>query len=438
MKQKHLLASFAKLVSLNVLGMIALSCYILADTFFVSNGLGTNGLASLNLAISIYSVVQAIGLMIGIGGATKFAILKAQNEHDKANEIFTHSIFLGATIGIVLLAIGLFFSEGLSRLLGANDLTFAMTNTYLKTILSFAPFFILNNVLIAFIRNDNNPKLAMGGMLVGSLSNIILDYIFIFPLGMGMFGAAFATGLAPIISLCLLSRHFIKKGNSFHLKRCQIVLKKAKSILSLGLSSFVTEMSSGVVLIIFNIVILKLAGNVGVAAYGVVANLSLVGIALFVGIAQGMQPLISQSYARKDNEEQKQLLRYAIILSIIVGTLIYAIVNIFGTELIAVFNSENSPELKNYALMGFKLYFIGFIFAGVNIVISAFFSAAHDPKSAFIISIVRGFVAIIPLVFVFSMLFEIIGVWLVFPVAECITVILAAVLIRKMLVLKKL
>lgn len=412
--------------------MIALSCYILADTFFVSNGLGTNGLASLNLAISIYSVIQATGLMIGIGGATKFTILKAQNENDKADQIFTHSIFLGVAIGIALLVIGLFGSEGLSRLLGANAETFTMTNIYLRTILSFAPFFILNNILIAFIRNDNNPKLAMSGMLIGSLSNIVLDYVFIFPLGMGMFGAAFATGLAPVISLCLLSRHFAKKGNGFRLTRCKVAVKKVTSILSLGLSSFVTELSSGVVLIIFNIVILKLVGNVGVAAYGVVANLSLVGIALFVGIAQGMQPLVSQSYAKKDTTEQKHLLRYSVILSIVVGALIYAIVNIFGVQLVAIFNSENNRMLENYALMGFKLYFIGFIFAGVNIVISAFFSASHDPKSAFIISIIRGFVAIVPLVFVFSSLFELTGVWLVFPASECIAVIVAIMLIKKM------
>lgn len=186
--------TFMRYILTNVIGMIGLSCYILADTFFVSKGLGVTGLTSLNLSISIYSFINATGLLIGIGGATKYSIYQARDKHNKANIIFTNSIKIGVICGIIFLLIGLLGSSSLSNLLGADKDTFAMTNTYLKTLLCFAPFFILNNIFIAFIRNDGDPKLSMAGMLIGSLANIILDYVFIFPLQWGMFGAAFATG----------------------------------------------------------------------------------------------------------------------------------------------------------------------------------------------------------------------------------------------------
>ncbi|WP_252235261.1 MATE family efflux transporter [Clostridium sp. ZS1] len=430
MKKNTLYLKFMKFITLNVLGMIGLSCYILADTYFISNGLGANGLAALNLAISVYSFIHATGLMIGIGGSTKFTILKTQSENIKANEVFTHCIILGIVIGIIFALTGILGSEYLSRFLGANEETFSMTNTYLKTIFLFSPCFILNNILIAFIRNDNSPKLAMAGMIIGSLSNIILDYIFVFPLNLGMFGAAFATGLAPIISIVLLSLHFVKNKNNFSIKRCKFDLTIFKNIINLGLSSFITEISSGIVLIIFNIVILNIAGNIGVAAYGIIANLALVAIGIFTGIAQGMQPLVSNSYGNKNYLQLKQLLKYSITLSLIVSVVIYFTITLFSSELISLFNSENNLLLKTYATTGLSLYFIGFIFVGINIVIISFLNSIESSKVAFIISLIRGFIAIIPLVLILSSLFGLTGVWLVFPSVEAVTTLIAIILLR--------
>lgn len=423
MEQQKLFSTFSKFVVLNIMGMLGLSCYILADTYFVSNGLGTNGLAALNLAISIYSVIHATGIMIGIGGATNFTIFKAQND-DRADDIFTHSIAFGLLIGILFAFCGIFGSEVLSRMLGANEETFTMTNTYLKTILCFSPFFILNNVLIAFVRNDNEPRLAMCGMLVGSLSNVVLDYIFIFPLKMGMFGAAFATGLAPIISITLLSFHFIRKRNGFYLQKCKASVMLFGKIVSLGISSFVTEISSGIVLITFNIVILSLAGNTGVAAYGIVANLSLVAVGIFVGIAQGVQPLVSRSHGHNEERQLKQLLKYAVVLSVIIAAFIYIGVNYFSGTIISLFNSENNHDLASLAARGLLIYFVGFIFAGVNIVCISFLSACQKPQQAFVLSLVRGLLTIIPLVLILPGLWGVDGVWLVFPCAEIITTII--------------
>ena len=418
MEKNIVLKFFVKYVTLNVMGMIGFSCYILADTYFISQGMGVDGLTALNLAIPLYTFINGTGLMIGIGGGSRYAVLRAKRENDKADSIFTYSIQIGILIGLFFFIIGIFLGDKISYLLGADKITFKMTSTYLKTIMSFAPLFILNNIFLAFVRNDGDPKLAMGGMLLGSFSNIVLDYVFIFLLKLGMFGAAFATGLAPVISMCVLSLYLIKKRNQFHLKKEKLNISKVLELCGTGASSFITEISSGIVLIVFNAVILKLEGNIGVAAYGVVANLALVVIAIFTGIAQGVQPLVSKSYGSKDKEQLYYILRYSIILSIIVAISVYTAVFFSDTTLVSIFNKENNKKLFTLAVNGLHIYFTGFLFAGINIILSVFFSSMEHSKTGFIISITRGFVAIVPAVLVLSYIFGMTGVWLSFPIAE--------------------
>lgn len=263
------------------MGMIGLSCYILADTFFVSMGLGTNGLAALNLAIPVYSFIHGSGLMIGMGGGTKYSIRKSQQDHKAANRTFTNAVYLAALFAVLFVLAGLFLPGTIASLFGAEGDVLDMSKTYLQVILLFAPAFLMNNVLLCFVRNDGAPQLSMAAMIGGSLSNIVLDWVFIFPCQMGIFGAAFATGLAPVISMLVLSPHFIQKKNGFRFTKCRVEGKFAAGILSSGVPSLVTEVSSGVVIIVFNAIIMSLEGNVGVAAYGVIANLSLVVIAVY-------------------------------------------------------------------------------------------------------------------------------------------------------------
>lgn len=208
MEYRSCLTNYIKYTTLNVLGMIGLSCYILADTFFVSKGLGAQGLAALNLAIPFYSFIHGSGLMLGMGGATRYSIATSQGRHQEGNLFFTNTLWIGLGLACVFLCCGLFFTGPMARLAGANEDIFQMTQTYLRVILLFSPMFILNDILIAFVRNDGQPRIAMLAMLAGSLSNIFLDYLLIFPFQLGIFGAAFATGLAPVISMGVLSTQF--------------------------------------------------------------------------------------------------------------------------------------------------------------------------------------------------------------------------------------
>lgn len=418
------LYNFTKYVVLNVIGMIGLSCYILADTIFIANGLGGNGLTALNLILPVFSLVNGIGLMYGMGAATRYTILREEGNSKQANHCFTEIVLTTLITGAVITLIGIFFSYDIAELLGATPDILPMAGIYLKTIAIFSSAFLLNNVIICFVRNDGNPRLSMTAMLVGSFSNIILDYVFIFVLDLGMFGAAFATGLAPIISLCILSMHIIKKKNNFHI--IGLTLKRSLyRMLSLGLPSFITEFSSGIVMLLFNFTILRLSGNTGVAAYGIIANLALIVVAIFTGIAQGIQPLLSTSYGSGNKHELKVIYRYAIILSSALGILFYLLSILFPEFIVSIFNKDHDLLLSELAVNGMEIYFSAFLFMGINIITTSYFASIERPIQSFLISITRGFIAVIPLIIFMPSQLQMTGVWLVIPLVEAITLILS-------------
>ena len=415
---------FLKYAALNVLGMLGLSCYILADTFFISRGMGANGLTALNLAIPVYSFIHGSGLMLGMGGAIKYAIFRSQGRTEKTDGVFSVTVKAGVLAAVVFLLLGVFGSGALTGMLGADAEVFDMTNTYLRVILVFAPAFILNEILLCFVRNDGAPQLAMTAMVMGSLSNIVLDYLFIFPMKMGIFGAAVATGASPLISMGILSGHWLKKRNGFRFRWGDRAFSMLPSILSLGFPSLITELSSGVVIIVFNVILLGLLGNVGVAAYGVIANLSLVVMAVFTGIAQGVQPIISQAYGYGDRGKMKYVLGCAIwMMGLLAGGIYVGI--FFGADAVtAVFNSENNWQLQQIARDGLKLYFTAAGFAGVNIIISMYFASTERAIPAHVLSMFRGLVVIVPMAFVLAKLWGVTGVWLAFPVTEVLMAVL--------------
>ena len=424
------LRKFARYTSMNVMGTLATSCYILADTFFVAKGMGTNGLAALNLAIPVFGFITGSGLMMGMGGATKYSIAAGKGEDEEARAVFTNTLLMAAAAAFVFLAAGILFSGKIASLLGADEETFETTHTYMRTILLFAPAFILNYVMQCFVRNDGSPQVSMMAMVSGSLSNIVLDYVFIFPLNMGIFGAAIATCFAPIISLCILSSHLLSKRN--RLKPCGIKIRFAriKSTLSLGFPSLVTEASSSVVIIVYNMIIMGISGNVGVAAYGVIANLSLMVVSIYSGIAQGSQPLLSTAYGQGDREGVKKFFKYAVTLMAVFSVIIYAVILVFAEPAAAIFNSEKDPELQAIAVPGLRIYFTAVMFVGFNIIISVYFTSMERGLPAQVISITRGLILIIPMAFLLAEMFGMTGVWLSFPATEGL-VSLGALIFKK-------
>lgn len=421
MKPNQNFRTFCRYVSCNVLGMIGLSCYILADTFFVARALGSDGLAALNFTIPAYTAMSATGLMLGVGGATRSTLLRSRQSEREANAVFTTLMGTGLVLSLLFVAIGIFAAPNLAHLLGANGETLPLATPYLRILMLYAPAFLTNQILLAYVRNDNNPQLAMTAMLAGSFANILLDYVFMFPLSMGMVGAAVATGFSPLINLGILSLHFFRKSRKLHFVRCHVRLREIGHAVRLGISTWITEISSGVVLAVFNLVILRISGNIGVAAYGIVANIALVETAIFTGIAQGIQPLISRAHGAKEPKTLRQYRRDALLLALALAGILYAVILIWSDPIIAVFHEEGNQTLITLAKDGLHLYFLGFFLAGINIIMASYLSASERPAAGFWISMARGCLAILPLVLILSAWLGMTGVWLSFSGSEIIT-----------------
>ncbi len=424
MGENSLRNEFFKYVSFNIIGMIGLSCYFLADTYFIAQGVGPSGLAALNIAIPAYSCMNGIGLMIGIGAATRFSLTKSKS-------VFTQAMMFAGGMGLLFLLIGLFFSEPLAMVLGADGETFENTSIYLKTLLSLSPMFLLNNLLLAFVRNDGDPRLSMIAMVTGSLSNIVMDYVFLFPLNMGMFGAALATGISPIISLGVLSTYFMKKRNTFHFQRELLQVSHVKDISALGNSALITELSSGVVILTFNMLILDLASNIGVAAYGVIANIALVIVAIFTGIGQGIQPVVSRCYSQGRDADGRTVLRYGMVTAVSIAVVIYILAALFADEIVGAFNRDGDLAMAEIATNGLYIYFTAFVFVGINIVSSTYFAAMDRPQKAMLLSLLRGVALIVPIALLLAWLFQLNGVWLATPVTELLVALVALWLVKK-------
>ena len=398
MKHPSLPAEFVRYASLSVLGMAAVSCYILADTFFVARGLGATGLAALNQAIPVYNVIHGAGLLLGMGGATRFAILRSQGAARRADSVFTHTLAMAAAAAAVFAALGAFAAPALAALLGADGATAAMTATYLRVLLLFSPAFLLNDVLVCFVRNDGAPQLAMAATVSGSLANVVMDYIFIFPCGLGIFGAVLATGFSPVIGVLVQAPALA--GQPPRLPPCAgaaAACARPGRCWRSACRPFSTSFSGAVVMITFNTLILGLAGNTGVAAYGVVANLSLVVLSVYTGIAQGAQPLVSRAWGRRQRPQLRALLRYALAAALAFSAVLYAVVFFGAGPIAAIFNSESDPALQAIAVQGLRLYFLAAPFAGANIILAVYFASVEQAVPAQAVSLLRGLVVIVPL-----------------------------------------
>ena len=418
---------FAKYVSLNILGMVGMSCYIIADSFFIAKAEGANGLTALNLVLPLYNLIFAIGSMVSVGSAIRYSVLKARGDSSADSYLF-NALFFTAVLGLVFTFIGIFAPEKLLTLLGADSTIVETGRDYTRIFMCFGPIFMWNYVANTYVRNDGAPTVAMIATLSSSLFNIVFDYALMFPLKMGMKGAALATVLSPVLGITICSIHLFSKRSNVKIKPCVPSIKRLISSCQVGIPAFVGEMSSGIITLVFNYVLLSLAGNIVVAAYGVVANVSLVTLAVFNGIAQGSQPLISRNHGAERHSDVNSLKKLSLIVALVMGIILYVVMYFATNPIVAVFNSEHNAQLAKYANTGVKLYFIGVLFAGLNIVGSSFFSAVEKAKEAAVISVLRGFVLVVLFVLILPKALGVNGVWLSYPAGEFSTMLVMIVM----------
>ena len=388
----------------SILSTVGASIYVLADSFFVAQKMGVLGVAVMNLSMPLFNVMDGLGFLLGMGGGTLFTIYQIQ-DRKRSTKTYTQTVIMGLIIGLVFTLLGILWASQISHLLGADQTTFKMTFQYVQTVLLFGPGFIFNNLLLGFIRNDHGTKTAMFAMTISSLANIFLDWLFILRLDMGM-------------------THFRKKENHLKLVSHPFILSDLRQTFSIGLPSFLTEMSTGFGIFIYNWVFLKVSGNNAVAAYGIAANVLLVALALFTGVAQGIQPIVSQEYAHRNFKTIKHGLHFGLIIAELLGIVCLAFVCFNSHLIIDFFNAVSNFKVISLANSGMKLLLISLLFSSLNVVFNIFFSAINNSHISIAMVILRGYIFPLVIVALSAKLAGIQGVWLSLTVIELVTFII--------------
>ena len=310
-------------------------------------------------------------------------------------------------------------------LLGAREHILPMTAGYIRTLLLLSPGVIFYSILEAFARNDEAPRIAMISAVLYNAMNIVFDYIFILVFGWGMMGAALATSLASFCALLYLSTHWLRGKMNFRFVKAKLMQKQVQSICEIGAPPLLNDLLYGLVLITFNLTLLSLKGNVGVAAFGIISSIAFVALFIFIGLGQGIQPLASHYYGTRDKQRLGTLLKYSIVTSISVAIVVIAAIFLFADLITSILNYDQDMVLAELANEGVRIYFTAFLFAGITIVSIAFLGVTSMPKTAVILSILRGGALVIPLVFLLSRAFGVAGVWFAYPLAELLLVIVS-------------
>ena len=413
-----------------VCSTLVTSVYLLVDTLIIGQGVGALGISALNIFMPFFLLFNGIGLLFGIGSGILISSEDGMGNKKKANQYFATGFVSILSIAIILGLIWNYYLESVCVILGANSNTIDLVLEYGKCIMAFAPVFMMSNYFAPIVRNMKNPKLVMCAVLTGSVLNVILDYVFVFPMDMGMFGAAAATVIGSLTTLLVLSTHFIKKQNRVKINKETISLNLLAPIFKCGFSSLIMEVASGFVIFIFNIQILKYIGNNGIVVYGIISNCVLVGLALFNGVAQAAQPIIATNFGAGLNTRVKKVLKYALITTTIIGVSLFAVVFLFTGQIIKVFVQANS-EILSVGIPALRLYLSAFCIMNINILISSYFQSVGKEKVAIYISIIRGFLLNIVLAFVLPSVLPATVLWVVVPVSELITLVCITVYAKR-------
>ena len=408
-----------------VCSTLVTSVYLLVDTLIIGQGVGALGISALNIFMPFFLLFNGIGLLFGIGSGILISAEDGMGNKKKANQYFITGFVSILTVAIILCLIWNHYLEPLCVILGANSDTIDLVLEYGKCIMMFAPVFMMSNYFAPIIRNMKNPKLVMCAVLTGSLLNIVLDYVFVLPMNMGMFGAAAATVIGSATTLLVLSTHFIKKQNRVKINKETISLNLLAPILKCGFSSLIMEVANGFVIFIFNIQILKYIGNNGIVVYGIISNCVLVGLALFNGVAQAAQPIIATNFGAGLNARVKKVLKYAMITTAIIGFSLFAVVFLFTGQVIQVFVKANA-EILAVGIPALRIYLSAFCIMNINILVSSYFQSVGKEKVSIYISIIRGFLLNIVLAFVLPSVLPATILWAVVPLSELITLIFIA------------
>ena len=413
--------SFGKLIKFvfpTVIMMIFTSIYSVVDGFFVSNFAGKTSFAAINLIMPVLMIIGAIGFMFGAGGSALVAKTLGEKNREKANKIFSLIIVTALVLGVILSTVGNLLVKHIAFLLGARGELLRLCTVYGRILLISMPFFMLQNIFQSFFVTAEKPKLGLAVTLAAGVTNIVLDALFIGVFKWGIVGAAVATSLSEFLGGFVPLVYFLSKNSStLRLVKPEFNGRALLKTATNGSSEFVTNISMSVVGALYNLQLMKYAGENGIAAYGVIMYVSFSFVAIFLGFSIGASPIIGYNYGAKNISELKNIFRKCLLFVSGAGAVLTGLALVLSAPLSKFFVGYDE-ELFRLTLHGFRIYALSFLLNGFGVFGSAFFTALNNGVISAVISFLRILVFQTAAITVLPIFFRIEGVWWAIVVAE--------------------
>lgn len=417
--------SIPAILSLTIAGV-----QTMVDGIFLGNFVGTNAMASVNIAAPFMQLMIGMNLIIGIGGASYIGRSLGEGQLKRAQDIFKSACLFMIGLSIVILVLGFTFSHQLASFLGANDVLLADTAMYIKMLALFAPFIGLSFILGIYVRCIGKPNMYLVSSIVSLVANIILNYVLIKQFKLGIVGAPIATGLSFATSFIIVAIPFMSKTTVLNFFTGKFNWKLTGQLLYNGSSEGVSSLAAAISTFVFNMAFMQIAGEVGVSAFTAIGYISLFASLIVCGVSAGIGPVISYNYGAKLHDRVKQMMSLSCKMAITMGTALVILIFLFGKYLIMLFVSDNQAVLE-LALQGSKIYAFTFFFNGLNILFSGYFTSIGDALSSIIVAICRGMIFILLGITILPQFIGISGVWMTVPVAEVLTLLVVIFLFKK-------
>lgn len=412
-------------------GLFVTYLYNVVDGIFVGQGVGASALGAVNIGVPFITFAVAVAAMFPMGGATVVAIRVGRGDKEGANHAFMTSVTLTLLVSLLLTVAGMVFCGQIINMSGGRTLSRAMRDMaedYLFYYCAFSVPMLMSTCLSVFVRNDGSPTLSFVGMCVGAGANIFLDWLFIFPMGMGVIGAAIASGLGQVFSVAVLLSHFVRRQGSLRFRRFHLSGALAVKICKRGVPEAVSQLTTPVTALCYNLMLAKLVGDIGVSTFSVLSFIYSLVNAILSGTAQGLQPLWGLCYGERDTDGMNLYFRWGIRINAILSVVIYGFLFLFAEPAIRIFNRD--PELVQNASAALSLFGLSFIPMALNLIYTAFLYSTKRTLQADAISLSRGVVLKAAAIFCLPVLLGGDTIWLAPFAAEMLTLLLARMLFK--------
>lgn len=412
-----------------IIMMIFTSIYGIVDGIFVSNFVGADSFAAVNLIMPALMILGSIGFMIGTGGSALVSKTIGEGNKDKANQYFSMLIYLLIIVGTILTFVGVAIVEPVSKLLGADEAMLGDCIIYGRTIIMFLVPFVLQNCFQSFVIVAEKPAFGLIIAIVSGVTNMVLDFLFMYVFKLGVFGAGLATGISQTVGGAIPLIYFIRKNSSsLRLVKAKFEVKAILQTCMNGSSEMLTNLSLSLVNMLYNMQLMKYVGSSGIVAYGIIMYVGFIFIGTYLGYSVGTAPIIGYHYGAGNTGELKDLLKKSIRLIAITSLVMTGLAEILSRLLASIFVSYD-VELLNMTTQAIRIFAISYLISGFNIFSSSFFTALNNGVVSAIISFLRTLVFQIAMIFILPMIWGVNGIWLAVVFAEILALIVSVVLL---------